>query len=74
MRLKGRGIEFLRACLGKRSPAPGRAAGYLDSARVDRGVGCLAERDAVRRASLSRSCGGPRGTPAGRLDRRDRKS
>ena len=42
--------------------------------RVDRAVGCLAERGAVRRASHSGSCGGPRGTPAGRHDRRNRES
>ncbi len=44
-----------------------------DARRVDRGVGCLAQRDAVRRASHSRNCGGPGPTLAGRHDRRNRK-
>jgi len=52
---------------------PGTAVHIHTARRVECAVGCLAERDAVRRASHSRNCGGPGGTPAGRHDRWNRE-
>ena len=60
------------------APSPGTNAACAklqpvhSARRVERGVGCLAQHDAMRRASHSGGCGGPAGTQAGRHTRRDR--